>query len=146
MVGAAGGFAGMAAGSAWAERSAFCEPGLLQGNPVCIFLMLFGVVIGGTVLAGVGALTGTFIDAAGTSTPEGKAEQRRKEPVLAWAPGEATVTGARYGLAITVATIVAIWLTEGLEGWVTVKQHPLGLLVIAPIVLGIAWGQYVDRR
>lgn len=139
LLGTSGLLGGMAAGAAWAEGNTFCEPGPLQGNPICLVVLLFGLGIGGLLLTAVGAGIGWFIDGAGQESTE-------EEPRPLWTPGAATRAGARYGAFLMLGAVALVWMTRGLEGWVAVKQHPLCWLLVLPITLGIAIGLFVDRR
>jgi hypothetical protein len=139
LLAALGCLAGMVAGNAWAASSAFCEPGLLQGNPICILLLLFGIGVGSISLAAVGAGVGWLIDGG----PKTSAEV---EPAAGFTPGAATRAGARYGLLITITSYFLVWLTGGLEGLNRLKQHGWDWLFVLPIVIGVAVGYFIDRR
>jgi hypothetical protein len=134
---AAGALVGMVVGKTLADQSAFCAPGLLQGNPICILLLLFGIVAGSIGLAAAGAVIGRLID--------GRPEEGAADSGWRFTPGPAMRAGAQYGLFLTVGSYFLIWLTTGLEGVVALQKHPWGWAIIVPIVLGIGAGYFVDR-
>jgi hypothetical protein len=125
--------AGMVAGIAWAERSVFCEPGPLQGNPICLLLIL--VKGGGLALfgLGLGVLLGRLLD---------ERPPLHREPSAPEQYGPGVRTGAAIGTAL-MGVLYFGWGPWRSGQDLTVA---LALLFCSPLALGVALGAWFDRR
>lgn len=130
---------GLVAGIAWAETSVFCEPGLLQGNPICALLILLGGGGLGFLGLGLGALLLWL--AGGQAAVPGR---RPSEGAPSYGPG------VRAGAAIgTVLMCVLYFLLGPWRDKHDVSPEvslALGLLFCLPLAVGVTLGAWFDRR
>lgn len=135
MLAVLGTLGGVVAGNAWAETSVFCRPGLLQGNPICVFLILFGCLFLGTVGLVTGYCIGWLLD--------GRPESQRRETVEGWQPGPATRIGAAIGTAVTVVLHLVWPIKPDLD---VITSLALGLAGALPLAICVVVGLWIDRR
>lgn len=130
---------GVVAGVAWAESSLFCEPGPLQGNPICPLLMLIAGGGLGFLCLGLGTLFGSLLD----DRPLFPDRQESEAP-MQYGPG------VRMGAGIGTALMCVLYFWLG--PWSSDQELTLGmqiaqaLLFCAPVAVGVVIGAWFDRR